>query len=502
MQTRSRRRTLCARPTLDLLHDRCLLSGFSPLEPSGYTPAQITAAYGLNAITFRSSSGATVKGDGTGETIALIEMYHDPNLQSDLATFDKTYGLPAPTLNVVNQAGNQTDSGWAQEESLDVEWAHAIAPGASILVVEAAPSYSNSQELANLLAAVNTARGTPGVVAISMSWGFSEMPNESSYDPTFTTPSGHTGITFIAAGGDNGGVEYPSASPNVLSVGGTTLNLGSTGGYGSETAWYSTGGGYSQFELEPSYQEGIQQTGTRATPDVAFDGDPNTGVEVYSTPPGATKGSWQLVGGTSVGAPSWAGIIAIVDQGRALTGKGSLDGPTQTLPALYAAASSNFNTVSAAPQSSFGGFGGFGGFNPFGGGGFGGVSDWGTGLGLGFGIWSGVGPVTGSSGQTNTGATANTATGLGSPNGSSLIPDLVSSTLTTPLTTSGSSGQTGTGTTPTAPTTPTKPTGKHHVKHQHQVKKITAHPSATHARGVAKQAHTTAKKTTVRIKKD
>ena len=92
---------------------------------------------------FTSSSG-TVKGDGTGETIALIEMYHDPNLASDLHTFDQTYNLPDPTLNVINQAGSQTDTGWAQEESLDVEWAHAIAPGANILVVEAAPGYTNT----------------------------------------------------------------------------------------------------------------------------------------------------------------------------------------------------------------------------------------------------------------------------------------------------------------------------------------------------------------------
>ena len=120
--------------------DRCLLSGYSPVSSSGYTPAQITSAYGLNAITFTSSTGSTVKGDGAGETIALIEVYSDPNLQSDLKTFDGQYSLPNPTLTVVNQAGSQTDSGWAVEESLDVEWAHAIAPGANILVVEAAPS--------------------------------------------------------------------------------------------------------------------------------------------------------------------------------------------------------------------------------------------------------------------------------------------------------------------------------------------------------------------------
>src|SRR5271165_3283244 len=128
---RNRRRGPRLRPFLDRLDDRCLLSGFSSYQPSGYTPAQITAAYGLNAITFTSSSGATVKGDGTGETIALIEMAHDPNIQSDLAAFDAKYNLPTPNLTVVNQAGSQTDSGWSLEESMDVEWAHAIAPGAN-----------------------------------------------------------------------------------------------------------------------------------------------------------------------------------------------------------------------------------------------------------------------------------------------------------------------------------------------------------------------------------
>ena len=118
------------RPLMDHLDDRCLLSG--------YTPARIAGAYGLGAITFKTSTGTSVKGDGTGEVIALIEMYHDPNLSSDLHAFDQQYGLPDPTLDVINQAGNQTDNGWALEGSLDVEWAHAMAPGANIVVVEAA----------------------------------------------------------------------------------------------------------------------------------------------------------------------------------------------------------------------------------------------------------------------------------------------------------------------------------------------------------------------------
>ncbi len=483
---RNRRRGLRLRPILDHLDERCLLSGVSPAQPAGYSPSQITAAYGLNAITYTSSSGATVKGDGTGETIALIEMYHDPNIQSDLNTFDAKYGLPGTTVTVDDQAGSQTDSSWAVEESLDVEWAHAIAPGASILVVEAAPSYSQTQELQNLLSAVNTARNTAGVVAVSMSWGFNEMPNESSYDSYFTTPAGHTGITFIASSGDSGVVEYPSVSPDVLSVGGTSLNLSSSGAYSSETAWIDGGGGYSAFELEPGYQESVQTSGARSTPDVAFDANPNTGVAVYATDPQSGQGSWYEVGGTSVGAPSWAGIVAIVDQGRVLAGKTSLDGPTQTLPALYAAPSTDFHNVAAASFPSGGGGSPFGGgFSPWGG-----FFEDGFGFGFGFGL--------GSSTTSTTGETANTSAGLGTPVGSALTTDLVASTLTTTLTTSGNTGSgsgtgTGTGTAPTNP--PAPPTGggsKHHKRIVHPK----SHVTVTHGRGLVKQGHTSAKEIT------
>ena len=312
------------------------------------------------------------------------------------------------------------------------------APGANLVVVEA-----QSQSLQDLMNAVNTSPNIAGVNVISMSWGFSEMPNETAYDTYFTTPAGHVGITFIAASGDSGTVEYPSTSPNVLSVGGTTLTLSSSGTYQSESAWDDSGGGYSQFEAEPSYQKSVQTTGLRSTPDVAFDADPNSGVEVYQTLPRANQGSWQLVGGTSLGAPAWAAPIAIVDQGRAVNGLASLDGPTQTLPTVYAAPSTSFNTI-AASTPSFPGGGGFGngGFDPFGGFGSSGFSYWNqSGLNL-----------TGLTGVS--GATANIATGLGSPNGTSLVNDLVASTLTTPLTTISGSGQSGTTTTPTAPRRP------------------------------------------------
>ena len=221
---RQRHRATTFRPSAEVLDDRCLLSGL--------TPAQITHAYGLDALTF---SNGTVKADGSGETIALIEAFHDPYLASDLKTFDAATNLPDPVLSVVNLGTSQTNDSWASETLLDVEWAHAIAPGAKILVVEA-----NSESVTDLMAAVNVARSTPGVAAVSMSWGFAEFAGETLYDSTFTTPVGHQGVSFFTASGDSGaagGAEWPSSSPNVVSVGGTTLKLGAANSIAAESAW-------------------------------------------------------------------------------------------------------------------------------------------------------------------------------------------------------------------------------------------------------------------------
>jgi hypothetical protein len=381
----SRRRRRQLRPTVDTLDERCLLS-------LGLSPSQVTAAYGLNAITFSSGSG-TVAGNGAGETIALIEAYHDPYIGSDLTTFDKNFGLPNPSLSVVNLGTSTTNSGWDLEESMDVEWAHAIAPAANIVVIEA-----KSQSRSALLAAVNTARNTPGVDVISMSWGFNEFAKEASDNSAFTTPAGHTGITYLASSGDSGqtGAEWPSVAPGVIAVGGTTLYTDRFGAYQGEVAWADSSGGYSHYQNEPGYQRSVQQTGKRSTPDVAFDGDPQTGVAVYQTSLQTGFGSWQVVGGTSLGTPAWAAIIAIADQGRALEGKGSLDSTTQTLPSLYAFPASDFNAVQ---------------------------------------------PV-GHKVEKSSLATANTFTGLGTPVGTDLIPGLVASNLTAPLTVSGVVGST------------------------------------------------------------
>jgi hypothetical protein len=372
-----------SRPIVDQLDERCLLSGL--------TPQQLTAAYGLNSITFSSGSG-TVKGNGAGETIALIEAYHDPTIGADLTSFDQAFGLSNPSLTVVNQGNGTGNPGWGLEESLDVEWAHAIAPAANILVVEAA-----SQSRQALLNAVNVARYTPGVVTVSMSWGFNEFPHEANDNSYFTTPPGHVGITFVAASGDSGaaaGAEWPSVAPDVLAIGGTTLLTSRFGGYLGELAWIDSSGGYSHYQAEPSYQRTVQQTGKRSTPDVAFDGDPQTGVQVYQTSPLSGFGGWQTVGGTSLGTPAWAAIIAIVDQGRAVEGKGSLDGATQTLPALYSLSSSDFNPVTQVTHHR----------------------------------------------EKSAVATANTATGLGSPVGASLVADLVATNISTGLSTSATVG--------------------------------------------------------------
>ena len=244
---------------------------------------------------------------------------------------------------------------WAGEIALDVEWAHAIAPGAAILLVEA-----NSASASDLMAAVNTARHAPGVVAVSLSWGTAEFNGESSYDSYFTTPAGHNGVTFVAASGDSGaGVDYPAASPNVVSVGGTSLSL-SGGGYGSESAWSGSGGGFSTQEAEPAYQKGVVSPAStgRATPDVAFDADPNTGVAVYDSydVTGGSGSGWEVYGGSSAAAPQWAVLVALADQGRIQNGLTSLDGPSQTLPLLYSMPAGNFRDITSGGSSGSPGF--------------------------------------------------------------------------------------------------------------------------------------------------
>jgi hypothetical protein len=320
--------------------------GVTSPTPVGYTPAQIRHAYGFDQITF--SNG--VKGDGSGQTIAIVDAYDDPNIFKDLDVFDVTFGLPGPAGGVLTkvtpQGHTKVNSSWAGEISLDVEWAHAMAPGAHILLVE-----TRSSNLGDLLAGVSYANSQTGVVAVSMSWGGGEFSSESSFDSFFTTP----GITYTAASGDSPGASWPSSSPNVISVGGTTLPLDAAGDYptGNETGWSnsiygSSGGGTSSYESLPSYQASVTGTTRRATPDVAFDADPVTGVAIYDTVAQFGQTGWFQTGGTSLGAPAWAALVAIADQGR---GAGASLSSTQTLTALYSNSSDLHDITSGTSGS-------------------------------------------------------------------------------------------------------------------------------------------------------
>jgi subtilase family serine protease len=269
--------------------------------PTGLSPGTIKAAYNF-------PTGATA---GAGTTIAIVDAYDDPNIEADLGVFSSQFGLPSCTtangcFNKVDQTGGskypRPDSGWALEISLDVQWAHAIAPGAKILLVEA-----SSNSFTNLLAAEDFAAGHARYV--SNSWGGAEFSGESAYDPHFT----RSGVSFFVSSGDSGTpASYPSASPDVISVGGTTLNFTSTGAFSSETGWSGSGGGCSAYETAAPAQSGFSQypqvnCGTkRATPDVSLDADPASGLSVYDSVRYQGQAGWWTVGGTSASAPMWA----------------------------------------------------------------------------------------------------------------------------------------------------------------------------------------------------
>lgn len=318
--------------------------------PQGFTPSQIRDAYGMNQVSFGG-----VTGNGAGQTIALIDAYNDPTIQSDLSSFDAAFGLASTTLTVVNQSGGSTlppvdpagpgTDDWEVEEALDVEWAHAMAPGADIILVEASDSSPS-----NLFAAANWARQQTDVSVVSMSFGGNETTSETQYDSIFTTPSGHNGVTFVASTGDSSApAGYPAYSPNVLAVGGTELAVDSLGNYVSETGWSGSGGGISQVEAQPSYQNGVvtQSTTNRTAPDVAFDANPSSGVSVYDSYNNGTTDPWDIIGGTSLGAPSWAGIIAVANQGRVIAGVGTLQSNSGTLPLIYSAPTTDFHDITS-----------------------------------------------------------------------------------------------------------------------------------------------------------
>ena len=298
--------SVSASPAGDWARPQYRLRPLVTTSPTGLSPATIKAAYG-----FSTSASA-----GTGATIAIVDAYDDPTAESDLAVFSSTFGLPACTtangcFAKVSQTGTtrypKADPGWALEISLDVQWAHAVAPGARILLVEA-----SSASTANLLAAEDYAGAHAGYV--SNSWGGSESRSERSSDSHFV----RTGVSFFVSAGDNGlPAEWPSSSPNVISVGGTTLHFDASGNVTSETGWTDGGGGCSAYETATAAQAAfagysqVKCAGKRATPDVSLDADPASGVSVYDSTRYSGKAGWWVVGGTSASSPMWAARSAV-----------------------------------------------------------------------------------------------------------------------------------------------------------------------------------------------
>ncbi len=271
------------------------------------TPASLGCVYRLVSSRVAGCNPNTADDNPSGgaRAIAVVDAYDYPTASSDLRVFAAQFGLPLPTnasFRTIYASGRrpQVDADWNIEEALDIEWAHAMAPRAKIYLVEAA-----STSFADLLTAVSVANSlvsSAGGGEVSMSWGGSEFFGETIYDLYFA----QKGVVYFAAAGDSPGTIWPSTSPNIVSVGGTSVSRNpTTGAFQQEIAWQSGGGGPSLYEPRPSYQgviSAIVQT-RRGTPDVSADADPTTGVWVYDTP------YWYIVGGTSVATPVWAGIV-------------------------------------------------------------------------------------------------------------------------------------------------------------------------------------------------
>jgi subtilase family serine protease len=287
------------------------------------TPASLACLYGVTSVTAGCNPMTlTTVASGGSRALAIVGAYDYPTALADLAAFSKQFGLPAPTaatFTVAYQGSAKPGpdpycgmyggwSCWAAEAALDIEMAHAMAPAAHIYLVEA-----NSSSSADLLAAVKkaiTLVQAAGGGEISMSWGGGEYSTETQSDATFTG----TNVVFFAASGDGEGTIYPSVSPNVVAVGGTTVSRNpSTLAYQGEITWEDSGGGYSLYEPRPAFQSSISTLvgAHRGVPDVSAIGNPRSGVWVFDSFDNTVGGvlyGWNILGGSSVSAPLWAGI--------------------------------------------------------------------------------------------------------------------------------------------------------------------------------------------------
>jgi len=286
-------------------------AGKNTLPAVSYGAAELRSAYGLTAA---------AESNGAGTTVAIVDAYDDPNAYKDLGQYRATEGLPAiascaptelagstsPCFSKVNQSGVAgsypiTNTGWAEEISLDVDMVSATCPKCNILLVEA-----SSNTFANLGAATVTAASF-SPVAIGNSYGGSEFSSEEALGQAYYA---YPGIAVTASSGDSGyGVEFPAAAPSVIAVGGTSLRQQS--GVWAQTVWSGAGSGCSAYVTKPSWQHDTACT-RRTVADVAADADPNTGVKVYDT---FNEPGWMVFGGTSASAQIVAGVYGLAGHG-------------------------------------------------------------------------------------------------------------------------------------------------------------------------------------------
>lgn len=288
------------------------------------TPASLACLYGLagavpycNPATLSNSNNA----GGGSKAIAIVDAYDYPTALNDLNAYSSKFGLPAATSAnfTVAWPGSKPSPDpacafvdgwdcWETEEALDIEMAHATAPRAHIYLVEAA-SNSYTDLFAALTKAVTLVKAAGGG-EVSMSWGGSEWSGETSEDWRFNQSK----IVMFAGTGDVEGTAYPSVSPNVVAVGGTTVTRSPyTLDFEQENTWESGGGGVSLYEPLPPYQKSLAaELPGRGVPDVAAVANPITPVWVYDSYENTYSGvlqPWNMIGGTSVATPLWAGIV-------------------------------------------------------------------------------------------------------------------------------------------------------------------------------------------------
>jgi subtilase family serine protease len=309
-----------------------------------YSPQQVRKAYGLTAIL---GAGYT----GVGQTIIIIDSFGSPTIAQDLRSFDAGYGLPdPPSFTVLAPLGavpfNPSNSdmvGWAAETTLDVEWAHAIAPGAHIVLLTSPIDETEGvQGMPEFLFLEKYALHRHLGNIISQSWGATENTLFTSEGQKviadfedFYQSAARQNVTVFASSGDSGSanveldgttyysfptVGFPASSPLVTAVGGTTFYATESGKYQFEITWIGSGGGVSQEFSEPDYQyllpPLVQQTldNHRGLPDVAYNADPGTSILIYLSFFGPGAAGYYSIGGTSEGSPQWAGIIADANQ--------------------------------------------------------------------------------------------------------------------------------------------------------------------------------------------